>query len=214
MVLTARGVALGQIQDNQCFPFVCDLAIADDLTSYLRPVTQTPEQPQAACILTFFGMMPNFEPAVILPKLAELTKPGDILLLSANLAPGADYAAGVERVLPLYDNEMTRDWLMSFLLDLGVEKSGGLLRFRVEEVPGSPVLRRIVADFHFHRESKFSVESEEFIFRENDVIRLFFSYRHTRALIRTLLRDYGLEIVAEWITVSGEEGVFLAQKIG
>ena len=80
-----------------------------------------PQQPRA--LVTFFGMIPNFEPQEILPKLASLIRPKDFLLFSANLAPGKNYAAGMKKILPQYDNPPTRDWLMTFLLDLGVEKS-------------------------------------------------------------------------------------------
>jgi len=82
-------------------------------------------------LITFFGMIPNFEPQLILPRLAALVRPADHLLFSANLAPGSDYAAGVRQVLPLYDNALTRDWLMTFLTDLGVERDDGELRFSI-----------------------------------------------------------------------------------
>ena len=61
-------------------------------------------------------MMPNSEPDLILPRLAGVVRRQDIMLLSANLAPGPDYEAGVRRVLPLYDNGLTRDWLPDFPL--------------------------------------------------------------------------------------------------
>ena len=77
-------------------------------------------------------MIPNFEPQIILPKLAALVRPKDFLLFSANLAPGKNYAAGMKKVLPQYDNPLTRDWLMTFLLDLGVERNDGKLRFKIE----------------------------------------------------------------------------------
>jgi hypothetical protein len=77
-------------------------------------------------------MIPNFEPQIILPKLAALVRPKDFLLFSANLAPGQNYAAGVKKVLPQYDNPLTRDWLMTFLLDLGVERNDGKLHFKIE----------------------------------------------------------------------------------
>lgn len=214
MVLVARQAALNVIREDQCFPVVCDLATADDPGSFLSPHLNNSERGHTARILTFFGMMPNFEPAVILPKLSQLTTPGDVLLVSANLAPGADYAAGVERIRPLYDNEMTRDWLMSFLLDLGVERADGALRFRIEEVTEPCQLKRIIADFDFSQERQLQLDSERFEFRSGDSIRLFFSYRHTPALIRTLLEGYGLDVVDQWITASGEEGVFLVEKTG
>jgi L-histidine N-alpha-methyltransferase len=96
MVLVARQTALAVLPEKNCFPFVCDLATADDLQKSL--VTRYPS------LVTFFGMIPNFEPQDILPKLASLIRPKDFLLFSANLAPGKNYAAGVKKVLPQYDN--------------------------------------------------------------------------------------------------------------
>ena len=125
--------------EKNCFPFVCDLATADDLHETL--VTRHPS------LVTFFGMIPNFEPQEILPKLAALIRPKDFLLFSANLAPGSDYAAGIREVLPQYDNPQTRDWLMTFLCDLGVEHHDGDLRFQIEN--GRAGLTRIAALFHF-----------------------------------------------------------------
>jgi uncharacterized SAM-dependent methyltransferase len=213
MVLVARQAALSLIREDQCFPVVCDLATADDPRSFLTPPLKDSEQGHSACILTFFGMMPNFEPSVILPKLSQLTKPGDVLLVSANLAPGANYTAGVERILPFYDNEMTRDWLMGFLLDFGVEEMDGALRFRVEDLAETCRLKRIVAEFHFSRERHLQLDSEQFDFRPGESIRLFFSYRHTPNLLRALLEGYGLEVIDQWITASEEEGVFLVRTM-
>jgi len=142
MVLTARQTALAVVPEKNCLPLVCDLATADDLRKAL--VTRHPS------IVTFFGMIPNFEPEQILPKLALLIRPNDFLLFSANLAPGKSYAAGVKKVLPQYDNLLTRDWLMTFLIDLGVEHSDGKLHFKIETDSGSG-LKRIVAGFHFVR---------------------------------------------------------------
>src|SRR5207237_1110942 len=102
-----------------CFPLVCDLASTADLASVLEHNCV----PEASRLITFFGMMPNFEPHLILPRLASVLRADDFLLLSANLAPGPDYAAGVQKILPLYDNALTRDWLLTFLLDLGLERS-------------------------------------------------------------------------------------------
>jgi uncharacterized SAM-dependent methyltransferase len=157
-------------------------------------------------------MIPNFEPQLILPKLAGLTRSGDYLLFSANLAPGSDYAAGVQRILPLYDNALTRDWLMSFLLELGVERDSGDLRFVVEEPPENGGLKRIAAYFDFARQCEVSVDTERFRFDAGESIRLFFSYRHTPGLVRALLSQQGLKVVDQWITKSEEEGVFLVAE--
>jgi uncharacterized SAM-dependent methyltransferase len=186
---------------------VCDLATADDLVDILEQQTK----PEAARLITFFGMIPNFEPQIILPRLAGLLRPADYLLFSANLAPGPDYAAGVQRILPLYDNEPTRDWLMTFLLDLGVQSSDGKLRFNIEDDAESG-LKRVAANFHFAQSRRIEVEGETFEFRAGESIRLFFSYRHTPENAQVLLGRHGLKVLDQWITKSEEEGVFLCQR--
>ena len=205
MVLTAWQTATVVVAPGNCFPLVCDLASAVDLPGTFESLGV----PNAARLVTFFGMVPNFEPKVILPRLAGMLRPGDILLCSANLAPGPDYATGVQGILPLYDNALTREWLMMFLLDLGVEASDGELEFVIEDDPAGSGLKRVAAYFRFVRAREIRVDEERFLFPAGDSIRLFFSWRHTPGLMRELLGEYGLKVSEEWITKSGEEGVFL-----
>ncbi|HEX3857697.1 MAG TPA: L-histidine N(alpha)-methyltransferase [Verrucomicrobiae bacterium] len=202
MVLVARQTALAVLPEKNCFPFVCDLAVADDLRKFLAA--------RHPSFVTFFGMIPNFEPQEILPKLASMFRPEDFLLFSANLAPGNNYENGVKKVLPQYDNPPTRDWLMTFLRDLGVEKNDGKLKFTIEA--GGFGLKRIVARFHFIHSRRIEIENKRFEFHRGESIRLFFSYRYTPALVRKLLGQHGLEISGEWIAKSEEEGVFLCRK--
>jgi L-histidine N-alpha-methyltransferase len=206
MVLVVRRTTLGVMPEKNCFPFVCDLATADDLSNafFSRP------SPLAPRLVTFFGMIPNFEPQDILPKLAALIRPKDFLLFSANLAPGKNYAAGVKEVLPQYDNSPTRNWLMTFLLDLGVEKKDGQLKFAIET--GGFGLKRIVARFHFTRARRIEIEDQIFDFAADESIRLFFSYRYTPDRVQRQLGRNGLEVLDQWVTQSEEEGVFLCRR--
>ena len=208
MVLVARQTATAVVPPEDCSPLVCDLGSADDLPQVLEALPVS----DASRLITFFGMIPNFEPHVILPRLAGLLRPADYLLLSANLAPGADYASGVQRILPLYDNALTRDWLMTFLLDLGVTVSDGELCFAVEDDPAGSGLKRVVAYFRFARPREIQVDAQRFQFYAGESIRLFFSWRHTPPLVRSLLGKHGLSVLDEWITKSGEEGVFLVSR--
>jgi uncharacterized SAM-dependent methyltransferase len=210
MVLIAREKALAVVGGENCFPFVCDLATVDDLAGAFA----THGSREAARLITFFGMIPNFEPGEILPKLASLQRPGDWLLFSANLAPGADYAAGVQCVLPQYDNPLTRDWLLTFLLDLGVDRGDGEMRFTLEDASNGSGLKKIVARFHFTRPRRIEVEGEVFDFHPGDAFQLFFSYRYTPARVRSALAGHGLEVVDSWVTQSEEEGVFLVHRSG
>lgn len=208
MVLEGWQSALAEIPASHCFPLVCDLASAGNLADVL-------EQPQAANstrLYTFFGMIPNFEPGMILPRLADWVRTGDWLLFSANLAPGTDYAAGVRHILPQYDNALTRDWLITFLLDLGVQADDGAMRFCVEGDPEGNGLQRVAAYFDFARPRRLEAEGERFEFKPGDSLRLFFSYRYTPERVRAVLQPHGLQVLGEWLAGSGEEGVFLVER--
>lgn len=206
MVLVARQAALDSGFVKDCHPLVCDLATADDLPDYF----QRRPPAKAHRLFTFFGMIPNFEPAMILPKLAALVQPEDLLLFSANLAPGKDYAKGMKTILPQYDNPLTRDWLMTFLTDLGVDPRDGKLRMTIQD--GGFALKRVVAEFHFQSARRFKLEGARFDFAAGETLRLFFSYRYTAERVAELLARHGIEVCEQWITKSEEEGVFLCRR--
>jgi len=217
MVLVARQAALTVVPEENCFPFVCDLATAGDLSEMVglaRCADRPPQRgvPTISRIVTFFGMIPNFEPPEILLKLASLIRPKDFLLFSANLAPGKNYAAGMKKILPQYDNDLTRDWLMTFLDDAGVERRDGDLRFTIED--GRFGLKRVTARFHFRRPRQVAIGDETFSFKTGDSIQLFFSYRYTPERVRKILARFGMEVCDQWIAKSGEEGVFLVSRSG
>jgi len=205
MALVAQKAASQVVPPERIFPLVCDLATIANL----NPLLVQPLAPRPTRLITFFGMIPNFEPDDILPRLARLVRRQDTLLFSANLAPGGDYAAGTKRVLPQYDNPPTREWLLTFLRDLGVESGDGELRFEIET---RNRLHRVVARFHFRRTRRIMVEGMTFEFGRSESIRLFFSYRYTPELVRRGLAKHRLKVLQEWITKSGEEGVFLCRR--
>jgi L-histidine N-alpha-methyltransferase len=113
-------------------------------------------------------------------------------------------------VLPLYDNTLTREWLLSFLLDLGVERTDGDLVFSIEDAEGG--LKRIAAHFHFCVPREVQASDARFLFKPGESIRLFFSYRHRPERLTRLLGQYGLCVLDHWLTATGEEGVFLIRK--
>jgi uncharacterized SAM-dependent methyltransferase len=210
MVITSARRLQGRAGCAACHPVVLDLAQTADLSQVLASTVGESE----ARILTFFGMIPNFEPESAAARLASVLRPPDLLAFSANLAPGDDYGAGVRRVLPQYDNPPTREWLMTFLTDAGFEREDGELRFSVESPASAPGLLRIVADYHVLRERCLGFEGEEFRFRPGEAIRVFFSYRYTPALVRVLLARHGLLVVADWTAANGEEGLFICRRGG
>lgn len=206
MVLVARNTALKVLPDEKCFPLVCDLVSAKILPALFEQNSES----RVPRLVTFFGMIPNFEPQRILPTLAALIRPEDFLLFSANLAPGKDYALGVKKVLPQYDNPETRDWLLAFLIDLGIEKTDGRLKFTIEA--GSSGLKKIIARYQFDCARQIKIENDTFNFKSGEKIRLFFSYRYTPELARKILQRFKLEVCDQWIAQSAEEGVWLVRR--
>ena len=208
LTLLARDAAIAVgVDAEQCVPWVVDLVLARDWQPALASILP----PGGRRVVTFFGMLPNFRPGAAMRQLASLLGPHDLLLLSANLAPGPDYAAGVARVLPQYDNALTRDWLLSVLLDLGVERSHGGLEFRIAPCPEGSGLLRIEADFVFCTAVEISYDGAAWPFAAGDRFRLFYSYRHTPASVASLLEPHGIRITCAWTNGSGEEGVFLGR---
>lgn len=201
----ALAVGLGS---GDITPCVMDLADTPDWSSALDPVLPSP----ATRIVLFYGMLPNFIPGTTRDRLAALIRPGDLLLVSANLAPGPDYAAGVQSILPLYDNALTADWLIAVLQDLGADRGDAEVRFNVATCPHDSGLLRIEACAHFLRPTVLAFEDAVHSFNSGDRFQLFFSYRHTPDLVAHQLAPAGLQIRQQWTNPAGDEGVFLITR--
>jgi len=209
LVLTAQHAVEAVLPGICCDPLVCDLGRCEDLAQSIDRVAGQTGLPGRR-IFTFFGMIPNFDPGFIFPRLRKALGAEDWLLCSANLAPGQNYRAGVEAVLPGYDNDLTREWLFVFLNDCGVERDHGEIRFGIEE-DGRGFLR-IVANFCIAKRIEVAVLGEKFEFKEGDKILLFYSYRYQPAQVEGLLRGQGMEAAQQWMAPSVEEGVFLCRR--
>lgn len=202
LALTAHLAARALGVDSQ--PAVLDLA-ETDLRQFLRTLVSKGEK----TLIAFFGMLPNFEPEEALQPLSQALDVGEHAIISANLAPGADYRAGVEQVLPQYDNAPTRAWLANVLQNVGIDLHPAELEFAIREVRG---LWRIEVSYTFQCAQCVRLDGEVFHYAAGECFRLFFSYRHTPSTLRDWLARYDLQIVGQWITPSQEEGVFLCEK--
>ena len=209
LTLVSRHAAMATgLTAEDCVPLVLDLGATTDWRAALEPALE----PSARRVICFFGMLPNFTPSMTLTHLTTLVRPNDLLLFSANLAPGVDYAAGVEKIRPLYDNFLTRDWLWTVLHDLGAEAGDGGMTFRVAPCPEGSGLLRIEAVVTFVRACRLQVDGEVFEYAPGTEFRLFFSYRHTPERLRILCDASGITRAGQWENASGEEGVFLAER--
>ncbi len=208
LVLIARGAALAKVPGLRVHGIAADLIDSDDLPAAIGPWTP----PGARRWFTLFGMLPNFEPGFIVPRLAAWMRPGDRVLFSANLAPGPDLETGVRTVLPQYDNPETRLWLRTLLEDHGVAPDAGAVEFRIERDAAGAGCARIAADWVVQRPSALILDQETFALGVGDRLRLFFSWRYTREALEPLFSAQGLRCVQSWIADSGQEGVFLAER--
>lgn len=210
LVARAAALATGAVRAEEVAPLVLDLAATEDWREALEGVAPG----RARRIVTFFGMLPNFTPNQVLPRLAALLAPGDLLLVSANLAPGPDYAAGVRQVLPLYDNAPTAEWLFAVLEGVGISADDGRIEFGVAACPEGSGLTRIEADFVFARAAVALYSGQEWPFAAGERFGLFFSYRHTPERVAALFAPLGLALGGQWLNAAGDEGVFLLARGG
>jgi hypothetical protein len=125
--------------------------------------------------------------------------------------PGEDETAGLEEILPQYDNALTRRWLMTALDDLDIPSDRYFISFSVQTSPDDPVLKRIVAEAIFSEATEVAYEGKHYTFQPEDSFELFFSNRYQPALLEKHGQSHGFELYRRHFLESGEEGVWLAR---
>lgn len=208
MALTAYERAASRLKGLQCAPIVCDLARCPTLPALLKGI----DPGGTRRLATFFGTIHNFAPGDVLPKILNIVRTGDLLLLGANLAPEDSYDEAIQRILPQYRNPETEEWLLSFLAEIGITPADGRLEVDAAEAPGLPGLSRIEMRFRFHRAAEAIAGGERIRFQAGEALRLFFSIRYTRTHIRRVLEAEGFTVARDWLSPSGEEGIFLCER--
>ena len=189
-------------------PLVVDLAAEPDLDPWLAQQ----EADSARRVFGCFGIIPNFDYAALLSYLWRLMRPDDLLLLSANLSPGAYGSAAAQYILPQYDNSHARAWFAGLLDSLGF--AGSDLRLAVQARP----LRedghawRIQVDARVLQDVHLVLYEESFDFREGEVLEVFFSNRFTPAALPQVIRDAGFDVRQTWVLDSQEEGIYLCRR--
>lgn len=188
-------------------PIVCDLLNSDDLIHLINN-----QGAAERTLITFFGMLPNFPPDQIMPILNNFLQQGDLLLISANLAPGDNYLQGIQKIFEQYDNELTKDWLMTILIDAGINQEDGKIKSYIENDLKNQDLKRIGIHFELENDLNLELEDQLIQWKNGDKVQLFFSYRYNTPMIQKTLNQYSIDILDYWEDANQEEGIYLCQK--
>ena len=186
-------------------PLVLDLARSEEIGGFFDDQILS----DSRRVFTLFGLLPNFSPQILSGLLRKVLSAGDLLLFSANLAPGNDYAKSVDLIMLQYDNPVTREWLAGALAEIGVTPSGGRLFFGQQIVQGD--LRRIEARWRFEKQHTVEFSGHHFAFESGDELEVFYSIRYTMPTVMEWLKLAGLSLLDHRQSGSGEEAVFFCQ---
>lgn len=186
------------------WPLVADLEARPELASFLEQA----ETPDTRRLVACFGMIPNFDYHTFLPYVRSLMRPGDLLLLSANLSP-QPFPDAVGHILPQYDNAPARAWFMGLLDSLGFPAADLELRIAARPLQGHGQIWQITATAHFLRPVRVTLYDDTFVFAAGEQLHLFFSNRFTPRAMLPVLHAAGLHVLETFLFASHEEGIYL-----
>ena len=166
-----------------------------DLTSSLSLQFLLSQLRPHPTLITLFGVLPNLNPLPLLRSIRRLMKKDDLLLFSANLAPGQSSHTGALRILPQYDNRPTRNWLEAAILRYRPKLPKGHLEFGVFPDPKQKTLARIEARWISPRK----------------IHTVFSSRRPTSSQVEAWIRSAQMRKLERYIDSLGEEGLWLVQ---
>lgn len=167
-----------------------------DLTSSLSLQFLSSRPNPYPTLITLFGVLPNLNPLPLLRSIRRLMKKDDLLLFSANLAPGHSTHTGALRILPQYDNRPTRNWLEAAILRYRPKLPKGYLEFGVFPDPKQKTLARIEARWISPRK----------------IHTVFSSRRPTSSQVEAWIRTAHFRKIARYLDSHGEEGLWLVTR--
>jgi SAM-dependent methyltransferase len=186
---------------------VCDLVELAFIKDWLDTVDR-----EAPRIFTFFGVVPNLDPMLVVKLLHELLRPGDVLLASVHLAPigdGLDESAAMARIEPQYNNPETLAWLREAMTQWKLNDLMHEPQIRVSKLRDIPRIGAVAPWNTFETYVRFGINPR--ILADLAFV-LFSSLRYTPALFEELLRRAGVkgEILA--MTACREEAIWAVRS--
>ena len=166
-----------------------------DLTSSLSLQFLSTRLSPHPTLITLFGVLPNLNPLPLLRSIRRFMRKDDLLLFSANLAPGQSSHTGALRILPQYDNRPTRNWLEAAILRYRPKLPKGHLEFGVFPDPKQKTLARIEARW----------------ISPHKIHTVFSSRRPTSSQVEAWIRSAHMRKLERYLDSLGEEGLWLVQ---
>jgi SAM-dependent methyltransferase len=186
---------------------VCDLVELGFIKGWLDTVDRdTPR------LFTFFGVVPNLNPMLVVKLLHELLRPGDVLLASVHLAPigdGLDESAAMKRIEPQYNNPETLAWLREAMTQWKLNDLMQEPQIRVGRQRSVPRIGAIAPWNSFETYLRYG--GNRGVFADVAFV-LFSSLRYTPALFEELLRHAGVQGEMLAITACREEAIWAVRS--
>ncbi len=182
---------------------VGDLTATDHLSTWLAQ-----QNPETRRVITLFGLVPNLAPEVAARLMGAALRPGDVLLVSAHLAPvdeSVDLAAAMSLVRPQYDNPETLAWLNAGLDQLDIAHLVERPKIRAGEIDGIPAF---IAEARWKSAAPIERWGHTFHPDPEQPLQVFHSLRYTPALFEDLLRKHGFQFERLALTACREEAIW------
>jgi hypothetical protein len=183
-------------------PVAADLTRFADLPEWLSTFDG-----DASRLYTAFGLTPNLSPSDLDPILATFLRPGDELLISANLME----EGRIDSILPQYDNPETRAWLNEVLVQWGIAPHLSALTIAFEPLDGA--CGRILAQTAWRQNITLEWEGGEFHAQAGQPLTVFSSLRYTSEGFAARLRAAGFSLTSQSTSDCGQEGVWQVSRI-
>ncbi len=165
-------------------------------------------------LITFFGLVPNFPPSAVSRIFRAVLRPGDILLVSAHLAPvqnetPEELTRAMTTVLPQYDNPETLAWITAALEHWELIDLVHPLAMKIGQIEGIPAF---LAQAHWKTNKPFEKWGQRFSPKVEEPLQLFYSLRYTPPLFDNLWRRDGFDIERLSITSCRQEAIWSVRR--
>lgn len=208
LVLSAADHVRRAVPNARIRRLVADLVAAEDLGDFW----DASDEPRRVRVLSCLGIVPNVSPELLAQRIVSWMRPGDWLVMSANLHVAGDGDHGLDAILPQYDNALTRRWLSTLLDDLGMEGGPSALELSAEGASTPNVPARIRAAIPVPRDRTLSIDGDAYRLTRGDDLTVFYSNRFTADRFESYLEHHGLETRMRDVLPSGEEGVWVCVR--